>query len=205
VGESTTARGGLMLAHVLHFVRLMVPYRTYEYANESSPVRDRAGAGANRRILVRDALRFPIFDMRAGAGPFFATAGVQTDKTAEAVNEFFKELNGIHTPVPLEELTRAKNYLALGFPSQFETTSDIARKLEELIVYDLPTDYFGRYVETIQAVSAADVHRAAQRYIQPDRFAVVVIGDATVVEAPIRALNLGPLQVLSVTDVMGSP
>ena len=35
------------------------------------------------------------FDMRASAGPFVATAGVQTDKTSEALREFFNELNGI--------------------------------------------------------------------------------------------------------------
>ena len=33
------------------------------------------------------------FDMRARAGPFYAAAGVQTDKTAEALKEFFNELD----------------------------------------------------------------------------------------------------------------
>src|SRR5262249_20720001 len=49
------------------------------------------------------------FDMRIGAGPFFAGAGVQTDKTAEALKEFFNELNAILKPVPAEELARAKS------------------------------------------------------------------------------------------------
>src|SRR3954471_14258288 len=44
------------------------------------------------------------FDMRGGPGPFAASAGVQTDKTAEALKEFFNELNGILKPVPAEEL-----------------------------------------------------------------------------------------------------
>ena len=48
------------------------------------------------------------FDMRASAGPFVATAGVQTDKTSEALKEFFNELNGIVKPVPAEELSRAE-------------------------------------------------------------------------------------------------
>ena len=60
------------------------------------------------------------FDMRLSAGAFYAAAGVQTDKTAEALREFFKELNAISQPVPSEELARAKNYLALGFPAYFE-------------------------------------------------------------------------------------
>ena len=41
-----------------------------------------------------------IFDMRTSAGPFLAAAGVQTDKTADALREFFVELNGILDPIP---------------------------------------------------------------------------------------------------------
>ena len=107
------------------------------------------------------------FDMRASAGPFAASAGVQTDKTAESLKEFFNELNGILQPVPADELARAKNYVALRFPGGFETTGDISRKLEDALVYHLPDDYFSNYVQNIQAVTAADVQRVAQKYIQP--------------------------------------
>jgi zinc protease len=143
------------------------------------------------------------FDMRASAGPFAASAGVQTDKTAEALKEFFVELEAIQKPVPAEEFTRAKNYVALRFPEAFETTGDISRRLEDMLVYHLPEDYFLKYVENIQAVAAADVQRAAQKYIQPARFLVVVVGDLKKIEPGIRALNLGPVRVLTVNDVFG--
>ena len=117
------------------------------------------------------------FDMRAEAGPFFATAGVQTDKTAEALKEFFNELEAIQKTVPADELTRAKNYVSLRYPSAFEATSDISRRLEDMLVYKLPEDYFASYVKNIQAVTAADVQRVAQKYIQPGKFTVVVVGD----------------------------
>src|SRR5207249_768016 len=133
------------------------------------------------------------FDMRASAGLFVASAGVQTDKTADALKEFFKELGNIRQAVPAEELARAKNYVALRYPSAFETTGDVSRRLEDAIVYHLPDDYFSKYVQNIQAVTAADVQRAAQKYVQPDRFAVVVVGDRSKIEAPIRALNLGAI------------
>jgi zinc protease len=143
------------------------------------------------------------FDMRASAGPFVAAAGVQTDKTSEALKEFFNELEAIQKPVPADELARAKNYIALRFPSGFETTGDISRRLEDLLVYHLPEDYFSKYVQNVQAVTAADVQRAAQKYVQPARFAVVVVGDLKKIEAGIRALNLGPVKVLTVNDVFG--
>jgi zinc protease len=144
------------------------------------------------------------FDMRLSAGPFFAGAGIQTDKTADALREFFVELNAIAKPVAADELAKAKNYVALGFPSQFETIEDLATHIEEQIVYKLPDDYFARYVANIQAVTAADVQKAAATYIQPGRFAVVIAGDRKVIEAGIAALKLGSIRVLSVGEAFGS-
>lgn len=143
------------------------------------------------------------FDMRLSAGPFFATAGVQTDKTADALREFFNELNGMLKPIPAEELRRAKNYVALGFPSEFETIGDLSAHLEELAVYRLPDDYFEKYVANIQAVTAEQVQKAAATYIQPKRFAIVVVGDRKAIEPGIRALNLAPVRVMTVDEALG--
>ena len=141
------------------------------------------------------------FDMRLSAGPFVAAAGVQSDKTADALREFFKELNGISTPIGMDELARAKNYIALGFPAEFETTTDLSRQLEELIIYGLPGNHVERYVPNIMAVTAERVRAAALKYMQPSRSAVVVVGDRKTIEPGIRALGLGPIQVMSVDDV----
>jgi len=143
------------------------------------------------------------FDMRLGPGPFFASAGVQTDKTAEALKEFFNELNGILKPVPAEELTRAKNYVSLRYPSAFEATGDISRRLEDALVYHLPDDYFSKYVQNIQGVTGADVQRVAQKYVQPDHVAVVVVGDLKTIEPGIRALNLGTIKTMTIDEVFG--
>lgn len=142
------------------------------------------------------------FDMRLSAGPFVAAAGVQTDKTADAVREFFNELEGIRMPIGADELAKAKNFIALGFPAEFETSTDLSRQLEELVVYRLPDDYVERYVPNVLAVTAAAVQQAAGRYIQPPRFAVVVVGDRRSIEPGIRALNLGPVQVMSIDEAL---
>lgn len=144
---------------------------------------------------------YSTFDMRRASGPFYAYAGVQTDKTVEALKEFFKELDGIRQAIPGEELGRSKNYLALRFPEQFETTGDITSNLEELKVYGLPDDYFAKYVPNINAVTPAEALRVSQKYIVPDRFAVVVVGDLKSIEAGIRALNLGPVRMLTVDEI----
>lgn len=143
-----------------------------------------------------------VFDMRSTPGPFYASSGVQTDKTADALREFFNEFEAIRRPVPAEELARAKNYLALGFPAGFETTGSMAAQIGELIVYGLPESTFSEYVGRIQAVTAADVERAATQYVQPDKFAVIVVGDLATIEQPIRAANLGPVRVVTVDEIL---
>ena len=142
------------------------------------------------------------FDMRRGAGPFYAAAGVQSDKTAEALTEFFKELEAIRKPIPPEEVEKAKNYVALLLPRNFETTESLAGSLATMFVYDLPADYFATFTQRIRSVTPADVQRAAERYIQPNKFAVVVVGDRKVIEPGIKALNLGPLKIVDTSEVM---
>jgi zinc protease len=142
------------------------------------------------------------FDMRSAAGPFFAYAGVQTDKTSESLTEFFKELDAIRKPIPADEIEKAKNYVALLLPRNFETTGSLAASLAQMFVYNLPADYFATYMQRIRAVTPEDVHRAAERYIQPDKVAVVVVGDGKVIEPGIKALNLGPIKNVPIAEVM---
>lgn len=142
------------------------------------------------------------FDMRRVAGSFFAAAGVQTDKTDESVGEFFKEFAGMLKPIPADEVAKAKNYIALSYPRDFETTRDIAARLGDMVVYSLPEDYFNTYVQRVQSVTPEQVQAAAKKYIQPDKFAVVIVGDRKTIEAPVRALNLGPISFMSVSEAI---
>ncbi len=142
------------------------------------------------------------FVMRRQAGPFVAAAGVQTDKTAESVREFFNEFEAIRKPIPADEFGKAQRNLALGFPGDFETTRDLLARLQSQVVLDLPEDVYSTYVPKVLALSAAEASQAATRYVQPAKFLVVVVGDRAKVEAPLRALNLGPLTVLSVDEAL---
>ena len=142
------------------------------------------------------------FSMRLAPGPFVAQAGVQTDKTVESLTEFFKELDGIRAPAPDAEVSKAKNLEALSFPGSFETTSDMAGQLVDLVVYGLPESFFNDYVPRIQAVRPADIQRAATQYIVPNRMVVIVTGDLSKIEAPIKKADIAPVTVLNAATVL---
>ncbi|MDT5261891.1 MAG: zinc protease, partial [Acidobacteriota bacterium] len=131
------------------------------------------------------------FSFRRGAGPFTAQAPVQGQSTKESVVEFMKELRGIRgeMPVSAAELDGAKQSIIRGFPRGFETPDQIANGLELIVTYDLPDTYFNSYIERVQAVTLEDVNRVANRYLQPDHMAVVIVGDRSKIEQPLRTLG----------------
>jgi predicted Zn-dependent peptidase len=134
------------------------------------------------------------FNYRRLRGPFIAAASVVTAKTDSSLIEFFYELRRIRDSlVSDEELAKARAYVTLGLPREFETTRGTAAQFLDLLQNDLPLDYYASLVPRINAVTAADVQRVARRYIDPDHFAVVVVGDKSQIEAGIRALGEGPI------------
>jgi zinc protease len=131
------------------------------------------------------------FDYRAGPGPFTASAGVQTAVTKGSVVEFLKELRGIRTdrPVTEKELGYFKESLIRGYPRGFETNEQIANRLSDVVLYGLPDDYFDNYIARVRGVSLADVTRVANRYLDPSRMVILIVGDRSVIEPDLRSLT----------------
>lgn len=131
------------------------------------------------------------FSYRKGAGPFTAGADVQTAVTKESVQEFLKELNGIRGSVPVteSELEYNKQSLIRRFPAGFETTNQIAGQLSNVVIYGLPDSYFNDFIGKIKAVSLEDVNRVANKYLSPDKMAIVIVGDRKVIEPRLKEIS----------------
>jgi zinc protease len=144
------------------------------------------------------------FDYRRGAGPFTASAGVQTAVTKESVYEFMKEIRGIRGEIPVtqKELDYQKQSIIRGFPRGFETPGQIAGRLSAVVLYDLPDDYFNSYLARLQAVTVADVQRVAAKYLDPSHMAILIVGDRKTIEPGLRSLDLGAITLL---DTEGRP
>jgi predicted Zn-dependent peptidase len=141
------------------------------------------------------------FSMRRGAGPFQASAAVVTDKTDSAVVEFFSELERIRTETaPEDEVDRARNFVALGFPRRFETTRGTASQIADLVMYDLETGWLEEYVPATLGVTSEQVLLAAARHVRPATAVVVIVGDRATVEPGLRALDLAPVEVRDVAE-----
>ncbi len=136
------------------------------------------------------------FLVRRGAGPWCVSTAVGTDVTADAVREAVSEITTLVAEGPTEEeVDAARDYLAGVFPLELETTGQIAARIAELLVYDLPDDYYADYRDRIRGVTLEEACEAARDCIRPDEMTVVVGGDAEEVQGPLDELQWGPVTV----------
>jgi len=121
---------------------------------------------------------------------------VRTSATDSALVEAISEYKRIAgEPVPAPELQGALNNLVSGFPSSVQTIQGLTVRLQSLIVWGLPVEFYTTYRERLAALTPDDVRRVATSRLTPDNVIVVVAGDLSKIEAPIRARNLGTVEV----------
>ena len=132
-----------------------------------------------------------------GPSLLFAGGSVQTAVTQESVAETLREFNDVHGVRPLdqEELDSAKAGILQGYPASFERPGQVISHLLQMVLFDLPNDYFKTVKHNIEEVTLEDVNRIGAELIRPDRLSVLVVGDRQAVEPGLRRLEL-PLVLL---------
>ncbi len=129
--------------------------------------------GVSSRFVARKAL-----------GLFMINTAVDTPNAIESVKEIIKEIKSMQQEmVTDQELEQAKGYLTGIFPLAFESGSQIAAGLSNIVVFDLEDDYYRKYREQIAMVTKEQVWNAAKKYLHPDKLSIVVCTDKTDVEA----------------------
>jgi zinc protease len=133
-----------------------------------------------------------------GQRPFVVSALVQTDKTAESIQETLKELRGLagaHQATEAE-IRAAKDALVLTLPGSNETAREVASSYADILTFGLPDSYLNEYVDKVESLGPTDLQTAATQLIHPDALTWVIVGDLSAIEAPIRKLSIGEVKVL---------
>ena len=127
---------------------------------------------------------------RLGTATWAEVADVTTNVTGASIREILSEIHRLRGEAPsAEELRGIQNYLAGNFVLNNSSRAGIAGQLAFLDLYGLSEDYLRNYVQRVYALTPADIQRMAQNYIDPEKLAIVVVGDPAVQEQ-IRALGL---------------
>ena len=143
------------------------------------------------------------FTFRRSPGPFQVAGGIRTDVTAPAVTEILNEIAGmLKEPMGRDELQKSKDALANSLPGAFETSSSAVGSFSNVYTYDLGLDYYTRYAEQVNAVTAEQAQAVAAKYLQPSALVVVAVGDRKLIDPELRKLNLGNVET---RDADGNP
>ncbi len=139
-----------------------------------------------------------------GQRPWLAFAPVQIDKTAESMVEMKREVSEYASgkaPPTAAEVTKVRSNEIRSLPGAYETGRAVLGTIAGIVRYDRPDDYVFQHKAEIEGLTPAQVAKAAGT-IDPDALTWVVVGDLDKIGAPVRALELGAVQVL---DADGNP
>ncbi len=101
------------------------------------------------------------------------TRNQSADEAVRLVRETMRRMG--EAEVSAAELDLAKAYLVGSYALRTDTTSKVAGLIASLEELGLSLDYPERYRQRIAAVTAADVRRAAARYLDPDSYSLVMV------------------------------
>jgi len=128
----------------------------------------------------------------------FRTSGqVQTDKTADSMQEIKLELEAFVStrPATANEIARIKLNRVRSLPGSFTTNGGFLGSMISSASYDLPFDYAETAAERVEAVTLADVHAAAKKIVDSSQLTWLVVGDLEKIEEQVRALGFGDIEV----------
>jgi predicted Zn-dependent peptidase len=109
---------------------------------------------------------------------FNASASVRNAKADSSVTEFLKEIKRIRTEkVSAEELANAKALYNGNFALSLEDPALTATFASNILINNLPADYYKTYLQKVNAVTADDVQRVAQKYFNYDNTRIIVVGN----------------------------
>jgi len=138
-------------------------------------------------------------------GPFFVVAATKSSTTVPATQAVLAEINRLKTDPPTpEELQSAKEQILNSFIFRYDTREKTLSEQVVLAFYNYPPDFLEKYKSSIEKVTATDVSRVANKYVDTSKLAVLVVGNSTQIDPPLA--KLGPVSPVDITiNMTGAP
>ena len=125
------------------------------------------------------------------------SGSVQTDKTMESMIEIRKEFQDFISsrPAMQSELDREVLGQSRSLPGKYSTSGDFLASMADSASYGLPYDYGANAASRLNSTSLEDVNKMAETVLDPDNLTWVVVGDLSKIEAGVRSLDYGPVEI----------
>lgn len=111
------------------------------------------------------------------AGAFQIGLSTRPDQAELAVEVARSVLQDFVEEGPTEaELQAAQDYLVNSFALRIDSNRKLLDNVANIAWNDLPLDYLDTWTDRVKAVTVAEIRRAFQRLLQPERMVTVVVG-----------------------------
>jgi zinc protease len=130
-------------------------------------------------------------------GTFTVGAATKSASTVAATQAMLKEIDLLKTKAPTPaELRSAKDQVLNSFIFNYDSREKTLNEQVVLALYGYPPDFLDKYKAGIEGVTAADVTRVANKYVDVSKLAIVVVGNASQFGTPLS--TLGPVTDLDI-------
>ncbi|MSO56051.1 MAG: insulinase family protein [Acidobacteria bacterium] len=188
--------------------QLGVPRKTQDYMALDQAIRILGGEGSNRlyRVLRSEhSLTYSAsvdMNTRLLSGDFVAETDTRSEATAEVVKLIVGEFWQLQRERTSDsELAGAQAYMTGSFPLTIETPGAIARQVVNVVFYDLSLDELRTYRQRANGVTPDDVQRVARFYLNPDRLAIVMVGNAAAFKDQLSKAGFGRYELITLDQL----
>lgn len=146
------------------------------------------------RVRSNQGLAYSVFGRYSAnftyPGEFYAGAETKAESTVKTIRAILHEVEELKKePVSDDELARAKDSFLNSYVFNFDTNGEIVTRLMTYEYYGYPADFLQKTKANIEKVTKEDVLRVAQKYLQPDKVRILVVGPEKGLDEPLSALG----------------
>ena len=123
-------------------------------------------------------------------GEFHSEAGTKSVSTVAAAQAILDEISRLKTKPPTpDEMRKAKDQVLNSFIFNFDTPEKTLNEQAMLAFYSYPPDFLDRYKDGIEHVTAADVTRVANKYVDASKLAILIVGNKSEIKPALSTLG----------------
>lgn len=122
----------------------------------------------------------------------------KTETTAAGIDALLEEVANMKSePATDEEVEKAKAGILNSFVFNADSASKILAQQLTYEYFGFPLDWLDRYRNGIESTSTAEVRSAAEKYLHPEQFAILVVGKEDGMDRPLS--SFGEVRAVDIT------
>jgi len=139
-------------------------------------------------------------DCYSSLGAWVAKTSTRSAETIKATQMVLDEITRLRNrPIRPWELQNARDYLVGHEALQFESPSQVANQVLEMMLYHLPADYWNQFPQEVRSLTAPDVLAITRKYLSPEDDVIVLVGNVSAFRNGLK--KLGAVRVIPIADV----